>query len=65
MAAKAVATHDDDIKWKHFPGIHRSPVNSPHESKRPVTRNFDGFFYLSPDLRLVIWNAIAPIMTSS
>ena len=32
-----VATHDDVIKWKHFPryrpfvrGIHRSPVNSPH-----------------------------------
>ena len=30
--------HDDVIKWKHFPrywpfvrGIHRSPVNSPHE----------------------------------
>ena len=30
-------THDDVIKWKHFPrywpfdrGIHRSPVNSPH-----------------------------------
>ena len=32
--------HDDVIKWKHFPrywlfvlGIHRSPVNSPHESQ--------------------------------
>ena len=31
-------THDDIIKWKHFPskwpfvrGIHRSPVNSPHK----------------------------------
>ena len=31
-------THDDVIKWKHFPryccpfvGIHRSPVNSPHK----------------------------------
>ena len=31
-------THDDDIKWEHFPrywpfvrGIHRSPVNSPHK----------------------------------
>ena len=43
--------HDDDIKWKHFPrywpfvrGIHRSTVNFP--SQRPVTRSFDGFFYL-------------------
>ena len=34
-------THDDVIKWKHFPrywpfvqGIHRSPVNSPHKSQR-------------------------------
>ena len=32
--------HDDVIKWKHFPrywpfvpGIHRSPVNSPHKGK--------------------------------
>ena len=32
--------HDDIIKWKHFPrycpfvrGIHRSPVNSPHEGQ--------------------------------
>ena len=34
------ATHDDVIKWKHFPrywpfvrGIHRSPVNSPHKGQ--------------------------------
>ena len=33
--------HDDAIKWKHFPcylpfvpGIHRSPVNSPHKGQR-------------------------------
>ena len=33
-------THDDVIKWKHFPrywpfvrGIHRSPVNSPHKGQ--------------------------------
>ena len=33
-------THDDVIKWKHFPrywplvrGIHRSPVNSPHKGE--------------------------------
>ena len=32
--------HDDVIKWKHFPrhwpfvrGIHRSPVNSPHQGQ--------------------------------
>ena len=44
----SLAFHDDVIKWKHFQrywpfvrGIHRSPVNSPHQG--PVTR---------PDLRL-------------
>ena len=50
-------THDDVIKWKHFPrywpfvrGIHRWPVNSPH--KRPVTRSFDAFFDLRLNKRL-------------
>ena len=40
--------HDDVIKWKHFPrywtfvrGIHRWPVNSPHEW--PVTRKMFPF----------------------
>ena len=35
-----VSSHDDFIKWKHFPrylpfvrGIHRSPVNSPHKGQ--------------------------------
>ena len=35
-----LVTHDDVIKWKHFPrywpfvrGIHRSPVNSPHKGQ--------------------------------
>ena len=35
-----VPTHDDVIKWKHFPrcwpfvrGIHRSPVSSPHKGQ--------------------------------
>ena len=35
-----IDTHDDVIKWKHFPrywpfvrGIHRSPVNSPHKGQ--------------------------------
>ena len=37
---KRYRTHDDVIKWKHFPrywpfvrGIHRSPVNSPHKGQ--------------------------------
>ena len=36
----STCTHDDVIKWKHFPrnwpfvrGIHRSPVNSPHKGQ--------------------------------
>ena len=36
--AATLVTHDDVIKWKHFPrywpfvrGIHRSPVNYPHK----------------------------------
>ena len=36
----ATYSHDDVIKWKHFPrywpfvrGIHRSPVNSPHKGQ--------------------------------
>ena len=36
----SVSSHDDVIKWKHFPrnwpfvrGIHRSPVNSPHKGQ--------------------------------
>ena len=36
----SIFTHDDVIKWKHFPrnwpfvpGIHRSPVNSPHKGQ--------------------------------
>ena len=35
-----VMSHDDVIKWKHFPrnwpfvrAIHRSPVNSPHKGQ--------------------------------
>ena len=35
-----ITIHDDVIKWKHFPrywpfvpGIHRSPVNSPHKGQ--------------------------------
>ena len=36
-----------------------SPATGEFPAQRPVTRNFDVFF----DLR-VIWDAIAPIMTS-
>ena len=43
-------THDDVIKWKHFPrywpfvrGIHRSPVNSPHKGQ---WRGALMFFYI-------------------
>ena len=37
---QVISQHDDFIKWKHFlrywpfvPGIHRSPVNSPHKGQ--------------------------------
>ena len=40
MGKCILGTHDDVIKWKHFPrywpfvrGIHRSPVNSPHKGQ--------------------------------
>ena len=40
MSSQILTTHDDFIKWKHFPhcwpfvrGIHRSPVNSPHKGQ--------------------------------
>ena len=40
-------SHDDVIKWKHFPcywscvrGIHRSPVNSPHKGQWRGTMMF-------------------------
>ena len=68
-------SHDDVIKWKHFPpynpfvrGIHRSPVNSPHKSQ------WRGALMVSlicawincwvNNHELVIWDAIALIMTS-
>ena len=40
MVMESIYFHDDVIKWKHFPrywpfvrGIHRLPMNSPHESQ--------------------------------
>ena len=67
--------HDDVIKWKHFPhywpfvrGIHRSPVNSPHKGQWRGALMFslicvwiNGWVTF---VRLVIWDAITPIMTS-
>ena len=47
-----------------------SPVTRELPAQRPVTRNFDVFFDLSLNKRLsklvklVIWDAIAPFMTS-
>ena len=41
QARSSGSSHDDVIKWKHFPrywpfvrGIHRSPVNSPQKGQR-------------------------------
>ena len=65
--------HDDVIKWKHFPrcwpfvsGIHRSPVNSPHKGQ---WRGALIFLWSEQTAEqtietLVIWDAIALIMTS-
>ena len=51
--------HEDVIKWKHFPcnwplvrGIHRSPVNSPHEGQWRGALMFVCFFYLRLNKRL-------------
>ena len=71
-----LALHDDVIKWKHFPrywpfvrGIHRKPVNSAHKGQ------WRGAFSVSlicacingweNKVRLLIWDAIAPIMASA
>ena len=66
---------DDVIKGKHFPrhwsfvwGSHRSPVNSPHKGQRRGVLMFSLFCAWTNDWltieTLVIWDAIAPIMTS-
>ena len=65
--------HDDVIKWKHFPhywpfvwGIHRSAVDFPHKDQSC----FDAFLSAPEQTveqtieTLVIWDAIALIMTS-
>ena len=75
--AVILSGHDDVIKWKQFPlywlfvrGIHRSPVNSPHKGQ------WRGALMLSlicawingwvnnRETSWLIWDAIAPIMTS-
>ena len=67
--------HDGVIKWKHFPrywtfvrGIHRSPVNSPHKGQWRGALMFSLIcVWINVKLtivRLVIWDAISPIMTS-
>ena len=68
-------SHDDVIKWKHFPrywpfvrGIHRSPVNSPHKGQGRGALMFSlicAWIKGWTMARLVIWDAISPIMTSS
>ena len=47
LSGKGQFCHGDVIKWKHFPlywpfvrGIHRSPVNSPHEGQWRVSLMF-------------------------
>ena len=51
-----MGTHDDVIKWKHFPRYcplcGNSPVTSEFPSQRPVTRSFDVFFHLHLNGRL-------------
>ena len=65
--------HDDVIKWKHFPRYWpfcagNSPVTDDFRLQRLVTRSFDVIFHFRLNKRLskqlVIWEAIALIMTS-
>ena len=62
------------IKWKHFPrywpfvpGIHRSPVNSPHNGQWHEALMFSlicAWMNGCAIVMFVIWDAIAPFMTS-
>ena len=70
--------YNDVIKWKNFTrywpfvrGIHRSPVNSPHKGQWRGALMFsficvwiNGWEVEKTIVRLVIWDAIAPIVTS-
>ena len=68
-------THDDVIKWKHFPrnwpfvrGIHRSPVNSPHKGQWRGALMFSlicvWVYHWVNNREAGIWDAIGSIMTS-
>ena len=73
--SKGVYYHDDVMKWKYFLRywsfvriIHRSPVNSPHKGQWRGALMFSlicvwtkGWVH---NRDAVIWDAIAPIMTS-
>ena len=66
--------HDDAIKWEHLRrywplvrGIHRSPVNSPHNGQWRGALVFSLICVWINGViiaRLVTWDAIAPIITS-
>ena len=56
-AEDAGSQHDDVIKWKHFPRklaicAGNSPVPGEFPTQRPVTRSFDVYFDLRPNIRL-------------
>ena len=65
-------THDDVIKWNHLPrcypfvkGIHQSPLNSPHKSQWAELFLFASEQTVEQTIETpMIWDAIAPIMTS-
>ena len=74
-ALNLILHHDDVIKWKHFPryrpfvnGIHRSPVNSPNKGQWRGALMFSLIFASQTFEQTietpVIWDNIAPIMTS-
>ena len=48
FAHSATLTHDDVIKWKHFPRYWACEL----PAQRPVTQGFDVFFDLRPNKRL-------------
>ena len=55
-------THDDVIKWKHFPrywpfvrGIHRSPVNSPHKGQWRGALMFSSWGWWFETLSRPLW----------
>ena len=57
-----LTTHDDVIKWKHFPhywpfvqGIHRSPVNSPHKDQWREALMFSLMCALNKRLSKQLW----------